>query len=71
MDVLARTTVKAAAKCDKHYDLQDSMSHLKVEHMLFFKTHRQNTDTTPHDVKVMNRTQNKRDIQSPNTQTHW
>ena len=33
MDVLARTTMKAAAKCDKHRELHDSV---KVERILFF-----------------------------------
>ena len=36
MDVSARTTMKGAAKCDKHCELQDSVNQQKVEHMLLF-----------------------------------
>ena len=38
MDVLARTTMKAAVECDKHCELHDSVNHLKVERILFLKT---------------------------------
>ena len=31
MNVLARTTVTAAAKCGKHCELQDSVNHQKFE----------------------------------------
>ena len=34
MDVSARTTMKGAAKCDKHCELQDSVIQQKVERTL-------------------------------------
>ena len=34
--VLARTTMKAPAKCDKHCELQDSLNQLEVERILLF-----------------------------------
>ena len=37
MDVSARTTMKGAAKCDKHCELQDSVNQQEVEHMLLFR----------------------------------
>ena len=37
MDVSARTTMKGAAKCDKHCDLQDSVNQQKVERTLLFR----------------------------------
>ena len=37
MDVSARTTMKGAAKCDKHCELQDSVNQQKVEHTLLFR----------------------------------
>ena len=37
MDVSARTTMKDAAKCDKHCELQDSVNQQEVEHMLLFR----------------------------------
>ena len=37
MDVSARTTLKGAAKCDKHCELQDSVNQQKVERMLPFR----------------------------------
>ena len=42
MVVLARTTMKAAAKCDKHRELHDSVNHLKVERTLFFRVYSSN-----------------------------
>ena len=45
------------------------LNHVSAE-MHTRHTHRQNTDTTPHNDIMMNRNPNKRDIQSPNTQTH-
>ena len=35
--VLVRTTMKAAAKCDTHCELRDSVNHLRVERVLFFR----------------------------------
>ena len=37
MDVSARTTMKGAAKCDKHCELQDSVNQQKVERILLFR----------------------------------
>ena len=37
MDVSARTTMKGAAKCDKHFELQDSVNQQKVERILLFR----------------------------------
>ena len=37
MDVSARTTMKCAAKCDKHCELQDSVNQQKVERILLFR----------------------------------
>ena len=37
MDVSARTTMKGAAKCDKHCELQDSVNQQKVESILLFR----------------------------------
>ncbi len=37
MDVSARTTMKGAAKCDKHCELQDPMNQQKVERTLLFR----------------------------------
>ena len=37
MDVLARTTMKGAAKCDKHCELQDSVDQQNVERILLFR----------------------------------
>ena len=35
-DVSARTTMKGAAKCDKHCELQNSVSRQGLEHILYF-----------------------------------
>ena len=37
LDVSARTTMKGAAKCDKHCELQDSVNQQKVERILLFR----------------------------------
>ena len=37
MDVSARTTMKGAAKCDKHCELQDSVNQQEVERILLFR----------------------------------
>ena len=37
MDVSARTTMKGAAKCYKHCELQDSVNQQKVERTLLFR----------------------------------
>ena len=37
MDVSARTTMKGAAKCDKHCELQDSVNQQKVERIWLFR----------------------------------
>ena len=37
MEVSARTTMKGAAKCDKHCELQDSVNQQKVERILLFR----------------------------------
>ena len=37
MDVSARKTMKGAAKCDKHCELQDSVNQQKVERILLFR----------------------------------
>ena len=37
MDVSARTTMKGAAKCDKHCELQDSVKQQEVERILLFR----------------------------------
>ena len=37
MDVSARTTMKGAAKCDTHCELQDSVNQQKVERILLFR----------------------------------
>ena len=37
MDVSAQITMKGAAKCDKHCELQDSVNQLKVERILLFR----------------------------------
>ena len=37
MDVLPRTTMKGAAKCDKHCELQDSVNQQKLERILLFR----------------------------------
>ena len=36
MDVSVRTTMKGAAKCDKHCELQNSVSRQELEHILCF-----------------------------------
>ena len=36
-DVSARTTMKGAAKCDTHCELQDSLNQQEVERMLLFR----------------------------------
>ena len=36
MDVSVRTTMKGAAKCDKHCELQDSVNRQKLERILCF-----------------------------------
>ena len=37
VDVWARTTMKGAAKCDKHCELQDLVNQKKVERILLFR----------------------------------
>ena len=37
MDVSARTTMKGAAKCDKHCELQNSVNHQGFERILRFR----------------------------------
>ena len=37
MDVSAQTTMKGAAKCDKHCELQNSVNHWEVERSLLFR----------------------------------
>ena len=37
IDVSARTTMKGAAKCDKHCELQDSVNQWEVARMLLFR----------------------------------
>ena len=36
MNVSVRTTMKSAAKCDKHCELQNSVSRQKLEHIMYF-----------------------------------
>ena len=37
MDVSVRTTMKGAAMCDNHCELQHSVNQWKVEHILLFR----------------------------------
>ena len=36
MNVSVRMTMKGAAKCDKHCELQNSVSRQELEHILYF-----------------------------------
>ena len=53
--VSARTTMKGAAKCDKHCELQDSGNEWKVESVLLFRVIRDNMFTSVSFVSLHGR----------------